>query len=233
MDPRYPIGKFEMPTHITEQRRKEAIAEIASTPRKMRAAVAGLTDAQLETPYRDGGWTVRQVVHHVPDSHMNAFIRLRLALTENNPTIKTYEESEWAKLADAKAPIAVSQTLLDALHERWDITWRCSEAGGIRPAGDSPRQRSEKYRLAPLPLRVARQTPHRPHHHPAQTKILVTYFVGCGFSPYNGFHSNRGASAPAVIRHQARFCTGAAPLGDPELRRVRPISARVRTRRLA
>ena len=109
MDPRYPIGKFEMPAHITTQRRAEAIAEIASTPKKMRAAVAGLNDAQLDTPYRDGGWTVRQVVHHVPDSHMNAFIRLRLALTENNPTIKTYEESEWAKLADARrCPIRLS-----------------------------------------------------------------------------------------------------------------------------
>ncbi len=124
MDPRYPIGKFEMPAHITPQRRSEAIAEIASTPKKMRATVAGLNDAQLDTPYRDGGWTVRQVVHHVPDSHMNAFIRLRLALTEDNPTIKPYNESEWANLADAKAPIAVSQTLLDALHERWDLTWR-------------------------------------------------------------------------------------------------------------
>ena len=124
MDPRYPIGKFEMPA--THQRRAptEAIAEIAATPAKMRAAVAGLTDAQLDTPYRDGGWTVRQVVHHVPDSHMNAFIRLRLALTEDNPTIKPYDESDWAKLADARAPIAVSQTLLDSLHARWDIIWR-------------------------------------------------------------------------------------------------------------
>ncbi len=124
MDPRYPIGKFEMPNHVNTARRNEAIAEIASTPAKMRAAVAGLTDTQLDTPYREGGWTVRQVVHHVPDSHMNAFIRLRLALTEDKPTIKPYNESEWAKLGDAKAPIAVSQTLLDALHERWDLTWR-------------------------------------------------------------------------------------------------------------
>jgi uncharacterized damage-inducible protein DinB len=134
MDPSYPIGKFEMPSHITPQRRTEAIAEIASTPKKLRAAVAGLNDAQLDTPYREGGWTVRQVIHHVPDSHMNAFIRLRLALTENNPTIKTYEESEWAKLADAKAPIAVSQALLDNLHERWDIVWRSlKEADYSRP----------------------------------------------------------------------------------------------------
>jgi uncharacterized damage-inducible protein DinB len=134
MDPRYPIGKFEMPAHVTPQRRAEAIDEIASTPKKLRAAVAGLNDAQLDTPYRDGGWSVRQVVHHVPDSHMNAFIRLRLALTENNPTIKPYEESEWAKLADAKLPLAVSQTLLDALHERWDVVWRSlKESDYARP----------------------------------------------------------------------------------------------------
>jgi DinB superfamily len=124
MDPRYPIGKFEMPRDITAERRRQAIDEIAATPAKLRAAVDGLNDAQLDTRYRDGGWTVRQVIHHVPDSHMNAFIRLRLALTEDRPTIRTYEEARWAELADAKAPIAVSQALLDSLHVRWDITWR-------------------------------------------------------------------------------------------------------------
>jgi len=124
MDPRYPIGQFTMPTEVTAARRLQAIDEIAATPAKMRAAVKSLTDSQLDTPYRDGGWTVRQVVHHVPDSHMNAYIRLRLALTENKPTIKPYEESLWADLADAKMPIGVSQTLLDTLHERWDVLWR-------------------------------------------------------------------------------------------------------------
>jgi uncharacterized damage-inducible protein DinB len=124
MDPRYPIGQFAMPKEVTPARRKQAIDEIASTPAKLRAAVKGLNDSQLDTPYRDGGWTVRQVVHHVPDSHMNAFIRLRLALTENKPTIKPYDESLWAKLADAKLPIEVSQTLLDSLHARWDVLWR-------------------------------------------------------------------------------------------------------------
>ena len=107
MDPRYPIGKFEMPRDITAERRRQAIDEIAATPAKLRAAVDGLNDTQLDTRYRDGGWTVRQVIHHVPDSHMNAFIRLRLALTEDKPTIRTYEEARWAELADAKAPIAV------------------------------------------------------------------------------------------------------------------------------
>jgi uncharacterized damage-inducible protein DinB len=120
MDPRYPIGKFEMPKDITPALRQSAIAEIAGTPAKMRAAVKGLTEAQIETPYREGGWTVRQVVHHVPDSHINAYIRLRFALTETEPTIKPYAEDVWANLEDAKnAPVEVSLNLLDALHDRW------------------------------------------------------------------------------------------------------------------
>src|SRR5271155_5686807 len=125
MDPRYPIGKFAMPAQATPELRQAAIEEIASTPAKMRAAVTGLNDAQLDTPYREGGWTVRQVVHHVPDSHMNAFVRLKLALTEEKPTIKPYNEAAWAKLADSKTtPIEVSQTLLDSVHSRWDRLWR-------------------------------------------------------------------------------------------------------------
>jgi uncharacterized damage-inducible protein DinB len=124
MDPRYPIGKFEMPKDVTAALRREAMDEIAVTPKKLRTAVAGLTDAQLDTPYREGGWTIRQVIHHVPDSHMNAFIRLRLALTEDKPTIRPYDEARWAELADAKAPIEVSQILLDCLHARWDMNWR-------------------------------------------------------------------------------------------------------------
>src|SRR5438067_11598542 len=90
MDPRYPIGKFEMPAQVTPARRQEAIEEIAATPAKMRAAARGLSDSQLDTPYRDGGWTVRQVVHHVPDSHINAYTRLKLALTAGPPTIRPY-----------------------------------------------------------------------------------------------------------------------------------------------
>ncbi len=125
MDPRYPIGKFEMPKEVTPARRQQAIGEIAATPMKLRAAVKGLNDAQLDTPYRKGGWTVRQVVHHVPDSHLNAYIRLKLALTEEKPTIKPYDQEAWAGLADSKsAPIEVSQTLLDSVHTRWDHLWR-------------------------------------------------------------------------------------------------------------
>jgi uncharacterized damage-inducible protein DinB len=125
MDPRYPIGKFAMPAQVAPEGRQAAIGEIAATPAKLRAAVNGLSDAQLDTPYREGGWTVRQVVHHVPDSHLNAFVRLKLALTEDKPTIKPYDEAAWAELADAKfAPIESSLTLLDSVHERWDRLWR-------------------------------------------------------------------------------------------------------------
>jgi hypothetical protein len=125
MDPRYPIGKFALPSEVTTERRQQAMEEIAALPAKLRAAVKGLNDAQLDTPYRDGGWTVRQVIHHVPDSHVNAFVRLKLALTEDKPTIKPYDEGAWAELADSKsAPIEPSQTLLDSVHARWDRLWR-------------------------------------------------------------------------------------------------------------
>ena len=120
MDPRYPIGEFELPKDVTPALRQAAIDDIAATPAKVRAAVAGLSDAQLDTPYREGGWTVRQVVHHLVDSHMNAYIRLRFALTENQPTIRPYDENNWANLEDARsAPVEVSLRLLEPLHERW------------------------------------------------------------------------------------------------------------------
>jgi len=120
MDPRYPIGKFEAPKEVTPALRQQAMQTIAETPAKLRAAVKGLNDSQLDTPYREGGWTVRQVIHHVPDSHMNAYVRWRLALTEHEPTIKPYEEARWAELADAKtAPVEISLALLEPLHDRW------------------------------------------------------------------------------------------------------------------
>ena len=120
MDPRYPIGKFELPKEVTPALRQAAIDDIAATPAKVRAAVAGLSDAQLDTPYREGGWTVRQVVHHLADSHINAYVRCRLALTETQPTMKPYEESAWANLEDARsAPAEVSLKLIEPLHERW------------------------------------------------------------------------------------------------------------------
>jgi DinB superfamily len=125
MDPRYPIGKFQRPTSLDRATVDAAIAAIAETPARLRSAIAGLSPAQLDTPYRDGGWTVRQVVHHVPESHINAYTRVKLALTEDEPTIKPYEESLWAKLPDvAPTPVDVSLSLLDALHTRWVILLR-------------------------------------------------------------------------------------------------------------
>jgi uncharacterized damage-inducible protein DinB len=118
-DLRYPIGRLERKSSFTSAERRAAIDTIAATPAKLRAAVRGLTDAQLDTPYRPGGWTVRQLVHHVADSHINAYTRFRLAFTEDNPTIKPYDEAVWAELADVRTmPIAVSLDLLDKLHER-------------------------------------------------------------------------------------------------------------------
>jgi uncharacterized damage-inducible protein DinB len=124
-DLRYPVGDWIRRDVLTPAERVSMIDEIAGCPAAMRAAVASLDVAQLDTPYRDGGWTVRQVVHHVPDSHMNSYIRFKLALTEETPTIRPYDEAAWAKLPDAQTtPIATSLTLLESLHERWVIVLR-------------------------------------------------------------------------------------------------------------
>ncbi len=120
MDLAYPVGRHVRPESLSPDERAQMLDVLAAAPAKMRAAVKGLSDEQLDTPYRPGGWTVRQVVHHVPDSHMNAFIRVKLALTEDNPTIKPYDEAAWAHLEDAKStPIEVSLRLLEDLHDRW------------------------------------------------------------------------------------------------------------------
>src|SRR5215510_2701902 len=119
-DLRFPTGRFHFDPDITSDKRRASIASIRDTPAALRSAVRGLNEAQLDTPYRDGGWTVRQVVHHVPESHMNAFVRFKLALTEDNPTIKPYDEDAWAKLPDVpRAPIESSLALLEGLHRRW------------------------------------------------------------------------------------------------------------------
>ncbi len=119
-DFRYPIGKFHAPEAPTPALVDGWIADVAAAPGALRAAVSGLGEAQLDTPYRPGGWTVRQVVHHVPDSHINSYCRFRLALTEDVPVIKPYSEARWAELPDARtAPIEPSLALLDALHLRW------------------------------------------------------------------------------------------------------------------
>jgi len=120
IDPRFPIGKFVYQSPPGQEQRDQFIDDIAQVPAALRAAVKGLSPQQIETPYRDRGWTVRQVVHHVPESHMNAYIRFKLALTEDEPTIKPYEQQLWAELGDVPStPIEVSLALMDPLHDRW------------------------------------------------------------------------------------------------------------------
>jgi hypothetical protein len=119
LDPRYPIGKFVRPESISVDDRVNAIATLADLPSELRNAVQGLSHADLNTPYREGGWSSRQVVHHIADSHMNAFIRVRLALTEDWPTIKPYNEAAWAELHDVTAPVEWSLELIESLHARW------------------------------------------------------------------------------------------------------------------
>jgi uncharacterized damage-inducible protein DinB len=119
IDPRYPVGRFVAPATITPDDRTGAIATLAEMPEELRNAVEGLDATKLNTPYRDGGWTVRQLVHHIADSHMNAFIRIRLALTEDWPVIKPYDEKAWATLHDSTAPVEWSLELVESLHARW------------------------------------------------------------------------------------------------------------------
>jgi uncharacterized damage-inducible protein DinB len=128
-DRRFPIGPYQRPAAITAADRARWLAEVAEAPARLRAAVAGLTPAQLETPYREGGWTVRQVVHHLPDSHLNAYIRFKWALTEDSPAIKAYLEDRWAQTPEvASTPIEVSLALLEALHTRWTALMRAMSA---------------------------------------------------------------------------------------------------------
>lgn len=124
-DLRFPIGQPERHQHLSPEQRLPLIETVAQLPVRLGVAIDGLTAAQLDTPYRPGGWTVRQVVHHFADSHMNAFVRFKLALTEDAPTVKTYEEARWAETADAKTPpIELSLVLLENLHARWVLLMR-------------------------------------------------------------------------------------------------------------
>ena len=121
----YPVGRFDAAAEVPHASRAALVESIAATPARVREAVHGLDERQLDTPYRAGGWTVRQVVHHLPDSHMNAYTRFRIALTEQEPTIRPYNEKEWANLVDAsRAPVDLSLALLTALHARWDLLLR-------------------------------------------------------------------------------------------------------------
>ena len=160
-DLRYPIGEFRLDGHVTDERRAGWIADIAALPAQMRAAVGGLTPEQLATPYRPGGWTVRQVVHHVPDSHLNAYVRCKLALTEERPTIKPYNEGRWAELADTRAtPLEVSLTMLDALHARWVQLLRSLGPAELRRSFVHP----ERGNVLTLEWMLAQYSWHGRHH---------------------------------------------------------------------
>ena len=159
-DPRYPIGKFNGQAAANEQERQRFLNDIEETPAKLRAAVAGLSDAQLDTPYREGGWTIRQVVHHVPDSHLNSYVRFKLALTEDEPTIKPYAENLWAELADTRdTPIEVSLVLLDSLHQRWVNLLR-----SLKPEGWKKTFRHPEMGVMNLDKTLALYSWHGRHH---------------------------------------------------------------------
>ena len=137
-DPRYPIGEFSAPPEIARDQVDAWIDDIATLPADVRRTVAPLTDAKLDTPYRPDGWTVRQVVHHLPDSHMNSLIRFKWALTEERPLIKAYDEKGWAVLPDARGPVAPSLDLLETLHRRWvallrSLTWEQLQREFVHP----------------------------------------------------------------------------------------------------
>jgi uncharacterized damage-inducible protein DinB len=159
-DSRYPLGKFIYDGPPDEQQRQEFIEHIEQTPAAMRTAVQGLSPQQVETPYRDGGWTVRQVVHHVSDSHMNGYIRFKLALTEDTPTIKPYMEDRWAKLAEVQStPLEVSLTLLDSLHKRWVSLLRSLGPQELKRAFNHP-----ELGTMPLEKNLALYAWHGRHH---------------------------------------------------------------------
>ncbi len=160
-DERYPIGKFDRPpgNQLSAADRDACIEQIAIAPANFRRAVAGLTDAQLDTPYREGGWTVRQVAHHLPDSHMNAYVRFKWGLTEDTPAIKTYEEKDWAKTPETGAPIAVSLDLLTALHQRWVTLLR-----GMRPADFARTIKHPEWGTPSLDTLLALYAWHGRHH---------------------------------------------------------------------
>jgi len=159
-DLRYPIGKFQPPASVTDAERAVLVDQIAALPAELRSAVSTLDDTQLDTPYREGGWTVRQVVHHVPDSHVNAYTRFKLALTEDVPTIKTYEEAQWAELPEARsAPIGVSLALLEALHQRWVLLLRV-----LAPAQFARTFRHPELGIMTLDQQIALYAWHGRHH---------------------------------------------------------------------
>ena len=160
-DPRYPIGKFVFDGDVSDAARATRIADIEAAPRQLRSALDGLTQEQLDSPYRPGGWTLRQVAHHVPDSHMNAYVRFKLTLTENTPTIKPYDEARWAELPDTReTPIEVSLALLDCLHRRWVTLLRALDPADFSRTFVHP----EQGRATTLDATLALYAWHGKHH---------------------------------------------------------------------
>ena len=158
---KYPIGPFTPPSEITPELIQQWISEIESFPQLLREAVLNLTERQLDTPYREGGWTVRQVVHHCADSHMNSFIRFKLALTEDNPTIKGYHEAQWAEMPDyLQLPVEPSLKLLEGLHERWVVLLRSLGKDDLKKTFFHP----EKQKSIPLDHTIALYAWHGKHH---------------------------------------------------------------------
>ena len=159
-DLRYPIGQFQPVTSLAPAQRVTCIEQIAAAPEGLRRAVQALDDRQLDTPYRPGGWTVRQVVHHVPDSHLNAYTRFKLACTEDTPAIKTYDEARWAELAEARsAPIDASLDLLTALHRRWVLFLR-----NLNPADFARTVRHPDWGTPTVDFLLAQYAWHGRHH---------------------------------------------------------------------
>lgn len=160
MDLSYPIGKFDFQQTVAPESIPSLIQDIASAPALYRSAVRGLNDAQLDTPYRPGGWTVRQTVHHVADSHMNSFIRCRLALTETEPAVRAYDQGLWADLPDMRTvPVDVSLQLIEALHTRWVVVLK-----GIAPADFQRTFRHPEVGIVRLDTNIALYAWHGKHH---------------------------------------------------------------------
>jgi len=160
MDERFPIGQFEFEGYISEQQREAWIQDIEELPALLKAAINGLSDEQLNIPYREGGWSSRQVVHHIADSHMNSYIRFKLALTEDVPTIRPYYEDRWAELYDSTADIGISLALIEALHTRWVILLRSLGGEELKRTFHHP----ESGKILPLEYNLGVYSWHGRHH---------------------------------------------------------------------
>ena len=169
-DLRYPIGKFRLEGEVTREHVAAWVEDIAALPNDLRSAVSPLTDGQLDTRYRPGGWTVRQVVHHLADSHMNSYVRFKLALTEDRPVIKAYDEKSWASLPDSREPIAPALDLLEALHRRWvdllrSLSWAQLQREFVHP----------DYGASRLAVTVGAYAWHGRHHLAHIERLVATW----------------------------------------------------------